>query len=102
MTSIIDKPLATRESALEQLDAFKPKLGHAYAADRNFDNGPGEHLSVSTLSPWVRHRLILEEELVSAALGSHSFAASEKFIQEVFWRSYWKGWLEMRLRRSSS
>ena len=96
MTSIIDKPLATRESALEQLDAFKPKLGHAYAADRNFDNGPGEHLSVSTLSPWVRHRLILEEELVSAALGSHSFAASEKFIQEVFWRSYWKGWLEMR------
>ena len=96
MTSILDKPLATRENALKQLEALKPKLGHVYAADRNFDNGPGKHSSVSTLSPWVRHRLILEEELVSAALGSHSFAASEKFIQEVFWRSYWKGWLEMR------
>ena len=96
MTSILDTPLATRENALKQLETLKPKLGRAYAADRNFDNGPGNHSSVSSLSPWVRHRLILEEELVSAALGSHSFAASEKFIQEVFWRSYWKGWLEMR------
>jgi deoxyribodipyrimidine photo-lyase len=34
--------------------------------------------------------------VIRATLGRHSIQASEKFIQEVFWRTYWKGWLEMR------
>ena len=25
-----------------------------------------------------------------------AFSGYEKFIQEVMWRTYWKGWLEMR------
>jgi deoxyribodipyrimidine photo-lyase len=44
----------------------------------------------------VRHRLVLEAELVGAALRAHPGQASAKFVQEVYWRSYWKGWLELR------
>lgn len=40
------------------------------------------------------HRLISEEEALRATLARHSPMAAEKFVQEVFWRSYFKGWLE--------
>ncbi len=40
--------------------------------------------------------MITEEEVVRTVLAQHSFAVAEKFIQEVAWRTYWKGWLEMR------
>lgn len=85
---------ATRQSALAQLDSFAPKAGRAYAASRNFDRGAGEHTGVSGLSPWIRHRLITEEEVLAAILSQHSFEAAEKFIAEVFWRGYFNGWLE--------
>ncbi len=84
----------TRDEALRRLRDFLPRAGRAYAANRNYDR-PG-HADVSALSPYIRHRLITEEEVLQAVLGRHSPAAAEKFIQEVFWRSYWKGWLEMR------
>ncbi len=85
-----------RTTALERLQAFVPRAGRDYAAGRNFDHGPGRHVSVSGLSPYLRCRLITEEEVLRAVLGRHSASASEKFIQEVYWRTYWKGWLEMR------
>ena len=85
-----------RAHGLERLQAFAPKAGAAYAKLRNYDLGTGAHEHVSTLSPWIRHRLVLEEEAVSAVLARHSFTAASKFIQEVFWRTYWKGWLELR------
>ena len=34
--------------------------------------------------------------MVDATLQRYPFRAVEKFLQEVLWRSYWKGWLEMR------
>jgi deoxyribodipyrimidine photo-lyase len=89
-------PEPTREAALARLAAFAPAMGRAYAATRNHDNGPGERGNVSALSPHVRHRLVTEEELVAAALAQHAPSSCEKFVQEVFWRSYWKGWLELR------
>ncbi|MEL6361517.1 MAG: FAD-binding domain-containing protein [Pseudomonadota bacterium] len=84
----------TREAALAQLHAFLPNAGTNYARTRNFDFGPGDRDNVSCLSPWVRHRLISEEEILKATLGAHRFSTAEKFIQEVFWRGYFKGWLE--------
>ena len=89
-------PLATRAAALEMLQAFLPKAGAGYAQWRNYDFGPGQHTRVSALSPYIRHRLITEEEVVRGVLTQHSPDAAEKFIQEVYWRTYWKGWLEMR------
>ncbi|GFE49837.1 hypothetical protein So717_15900 [Roseobacter cerasinus] len=86
----------TRTAALEKLTAFLPRAGRDYAARRNYDLGPGQHHGVSMLSPYLRCRLITEEEVLQAVLGRHSVQAAEKFIQEVFWRTYWKGWLELR------
>jgi deoxyribodipyrimidine photo-lyase len=86
----------TREAALARLHDFVPHAGRAYAANRNVDHGPGDRSNISALSPWIRRRLITEEEVIAAVLKRHSFSAAEKFVQEVVWRSYWKGWLEMR------
>ncbi len=87
---------ASRATGLERLADFAPRMGHAYAAGRNYDLGPGKHGRVSGLSPYVRRRLVTERELVAAALAHHGPAAAEKFVQEVFWRSYFRGWLEAR------
>lgn len=86
----------TRDQALRQLAAFVPRAGRAYADRRNYDYGPSERSNVSALSPYIRHRLITESEVVEAVLQAHSPLAAEKFIQEVCWRTYWKGWLEQR------
>ena len=88
----------TRAAGLSRLEAFVPHAGGHYAAGRNCDTGPGHRDNVSCLSPWIRHRLLLEEEVIEAVLGEHSPSAAEKFIQEVCWRTYWKGWLELRPR----
>lgn len=44
----------------------------------------------------MQKRLLLESEIVAAARARWSFPAVEKFVQEVYWRTYWKGWLEQR------
>ena len=86
----------TREAALAALADFLPRAGRDYAQDRNHDRGPGDRSNVSALSPYLRHRLVTEPEVIEAVLARHSRAASEKFVQEVYWRTYWKGWLELR------
>jgi deoxyribodipyrimidine photo-lyase len=86
----------TRAHGLSLLDRFVPAMGQSYAKSRNFDHGPGKHRAVSMLSPHVRRRLVLEQELVAAAVCAHGFGGAEKFIEEVFWRGYFKGWLERR------
>lgn len=85
-----------RADGLQRLKRFVPDAGRAYQNTRNHDFGPANRANVSALSPYVRHRLILEDEIVAAVLARHSLAAAEKFIQEVCWRTYWKGWLEQR------
>jgi deoxyribodipyrimidine photo-lyase len=85
--------LPTRAAALVRLEAFLPDAGR-YAAERNYVR-PG-HDNISRLSPWVQKRLLLESEIVAAARAQWSFPAVEKFVQEVYWRTYWKGWLEQR------
>ena len=86
----------TRKAGLARLEAFLPQAGYAYARNRNTDRGPSDRSNVSALSPWIRRRVVTEEETLRAVLASHRFAAAEKFIQEVVWRTYWKGWLEHR------
>lgn len=86
----------TREAALARLAAFASRMGGRYKSRRNYDLGPGRRDNVSRLSPYVRRRLVTEKELVAVALSAHAPASAEKFVQEVFWRTYFKGWLEMR------
>lgn len=85
--------MTTRSLALETLQQFLPSVPR-YAADRNYDRVG--HKEVSQLSRWIRYRVISEEECVRAVLSAHSFPIAEKFVQELMWRTYWKGWLELR------
>lgn len=86
----------TRAAGEELLAAFAPRMGRRYANGRNTDHGPGAHKAVSMLSPYIRRRLVLETDVVAAALAGHGPDDAEKFVQEVIWRGYFKGWLERR------
>ncbi len=86
----------TRDDALKRLQTFAPRTGRTYASSRNYDFGPENRSNISCLSPWIRHRLLLEEEVLRDTLARHSLSTAEKFVQEVFWRAYFKGWLEHR------
>ncbi|SDE81029.1 FAD-binding domain-containing protein [Limimaricola pyoseonensis] len=87
---------ATRAQGEALMRGFVPRMGRRYAERRGFDAGPGAHDDVSTLSPYLRRRLLLEPELVAAALAAHGPEQAAKFVQEVVWRGYFKGWLERR------
>ena len=83
----------TRTAAQARLAEFLPAAGR-YAAERNFVR-PG-HGHVARISPWVQKRLLTEREVVTAVRGAWTWPAVEKLVQEVYWRTYWKGWLEQR------
>ena len=87
---------ADRQSALDRLNAFLPQAGCHYSRQRNLDNGSFESNHVSGLSPWLRCGVISEAEVLQSTLRYHSVSSAEKFIMEVFWRGYFKGWLEHR------
>ena len=86
----------TREGALKRLDDFIENEIINYNSKRNFDFGPAERKNVSCLSPYITHRLITEFETVEKVLKKRPYQKVEKYIQEIFWRVYWKGWLELR------
>ena len=87
---------ASRAKAINQLDNFVDNNLAEYSRLRNFDFGPEKRLNVSCLSPYITHGIINEEEVIQKSLSKFSFSKNEKFIQEVLWRTYWKGWLELR------
>jgi len=82
---------ATRRGAFAALQDFLPHAGAEYAARRNFDLGPGRHQNVSLLSPHIRHRLILEAEVLAAVLEHHGATSASRYIEEIVWRAYFKG-----------
>ena len=88
----------TRARGLARLDQFLPAAGRRYAETRNADDGPRAdgRGNVSQLSPWLHAGLIGEPEVLETVLRQHSPRAAEKFIAEVFWRIYFKGYLEQR------
>ncbi len=88
--------LPERKAGLERMAAFANRSGRGYANSRNFDFGPDNRDNVSLMSPYLRRRLVLEEELLASTLRLHSLDSANKFVQEVFWRAYFKGWLEHR------
>jgi len=85
-----------RVDALKKLDDFIEKNLLEYTKLRNFDFGIQNRKNISCLSPHVTHGVINEIEIINKVLKKHLFVKNEKFIQEVLWRIYWKGWLELR------
>jgi deoxyribodipyrimidine photo-lyase len=86
----------TRAAALKRLQNFAPKAGEKYGEGRNFYATAGEFGTVSGLSPYLRCGVISQSEVLCAVLDCHSAKDADRFITEVFWRSYWQGWLAMR------
>jgi len=86
----------SRASAIEKLNKFVEQNLFEYSRLRNFDYGPSNRSNISCLSPYITHGVISELEVIKKSLSKFSFSKNEKFIQEVLWRTYWKGWLELR------
>ena len=86
----------SRVKAIDKLNNFVEKNLSDYSRLRNFDFGPDKRDNVSCLSPYVTHGVLNEIEIIKKSLAKFSFKKNEKFIQEVLWRTYWKGWLELR------
>ena len=86
----------SRTEAIEELNQFIENNLLEYSKLRNFDFGPQKRNNTSCLSPYVTHGLVSEIEIINQSLKKLSFVKNEKFIQEVLWRVYWKGWLELR------
>ena len=87
---------ASRSKDLNKLNNFVENNLVEYSKLRNFDFGPEKRSNISCLSPYITHGIINEQEVIQKALSKFSFSKNEKFIQEVLWRTYWKGWLELR------
>ena len=87
---------ASRAKAVDQLNNFIEQNLSDYSKLRNFDFGPDNRSNISCLSPYITHGIINELEVINKSLKKFSFVKNEKFIQEVLWRVYWKGWLELR------
>ena len=85
-----------RDEALSRLENFSNNNLGKYTANRNFDPGPENRNNTSLLSKYISHRIIDEQETIRSAYNKLPYKKIEKFVQEVFWRTYWKGWLEMR------
>ena len=87
---------ASRAKAVDKLNNFIEQNLTEYSQLRNFDFGPNNRSNISCLSPYITHGVINELEVIDKSLKKFSFSKNEKFIQEVLWRVYWKGWLELR------
>ena len=88
--------VASRLAAIEKLNNFVEQNLFEYSKLRNFDYGPNNRSNISCLSPYITHGVISELEVIKKSLNKFSFSKNEKFIQEVLWRTYWKGWLELK------
>ena len=89
------------QSSLKEAQAFQefflPNTGSYYRDNRNYSYDLiNNRYTTSLLSPYIRYRLLSEEDIIKKTLSINSFTKTEKFIQEIYWRTYWKGWLEHR------
>ena len=86
----------SRSFALKKLENFIENNLSQYSKLRNFDFGPEQRSNISCISPYVTHGILTEVEIIKEVLKKSLFIKNEKFIQEILWRIYWKGWLELR------
>ena len=77
----------------KNLNFFIENFLRNYASKRNFDLGP-PHPNVSKLSPFIKRRFLTEKDILESIFSKYSLNSVDKFVQEIFWRTYWRGWLE--------
>ena len=76
--------VASRQDALEKFNSFNPSL---YAKTRNFLNG-----QISRLSAHIKYGIISNKEIYEHIRDKYTFNESEKFIQELAWRDFWRSY----------
>ena len=86
----------TRIEAKKNLTYFIEEKLINYSKLRNFKIDIDDKTTTSNLSPYITHGILSENEVIRECLKKHSYLTSEKFIQEILWRIYWRGWLELR------
>ena len=83
--------------AEDKFISYLPNVGKYYENKRNYSvDFETNKNTTSLLSPYIRYRAISEEKILKQVLQKHGPRKAEKYIQEIFWRTYWKGWLEHR------
>ncbi|MCX7565111.1 DNA photolyase [Sulfitobacter sp. F26169L] len=93
-SSLIFPPNAMFATA--RLADFAPDAVSNYTRLRNYDLGSGAHNHVSRLSPYLRMKILDEADVSRAVLAQNDARSADKFLAEVWWRTYWKGWMEQR------
>ena len=78
------------------LDNFISDKLSFYKSKRNFDFGSYKKNYVSALSPALSRRILTEKKIITRVSNQFSYAKVEKYVDEICWRTYWKGWLEHR------
>ena len=85
---------SSKKMAKIQLSEFIQNKLKLYPKLRNYDFGNLDDNYASGLSPIITRRILSEEYIVRKVLAVFPFKIIEKFIQEICWRTYWKGYLE--------
>ena len=73
------------------LDTFIQRKLASYHLLRNYDYGIEKRSNVSRISKYTSHRILYEFEIIEKL---KKFDKKKKFIDEILWRVYWKGYLE--------
>ena len=77
----------------KKLDFFCNETIKSYSSKRNFVEPPN-HNNVSKLSPYIRRRYITEKQILKKIIKHKSDIKINEFVKQLFWRTYFKGWLE--------
>ena len=82
------------EISSKHLDSFLNHKILNYSKLRNFDFGVDKRDNISNLSKFISHRVLFEFDVIKKVLNKYPYIKVEKFVQEIFWRVYWKCHLE--------
>ena len=90
------KKITSLKGTRSLLDDFISNKLRFYKGHRNQDLGDPSKNYVSGLSPAISRRIITEREIVRQISKYFQYSSVDKFVDEICWRTYWKGWLQHR------
>ena len=86
----------TYQAAIKRKKEFLSLGLREYSNSRNYDYGPNKRHNVSGLSPYVNNGLIDIADLAQECIDLYGERNVDKYVSELFWGVYWKGYLELR------
>ena len=82
-SSRLAKATPTRAAGLERLSNFTSTGLKLYTDGRNYDYGPEDRSNISALSPWIRRRLISEQEIIEKLFKTNSHGAADNTYSKL-------------------